>query len=409
MVIFCHDGAVHPEQNSGYGSIASARPAIANQDRTALLDPSTTSSRAAVSRRHGIWQRALAGIALLAVTTIGGALLMHASIEPVAEAAATAISKNELLANVRTWGYQLQELDPAQASRSGLDLIVVDEALNGERRLDRRAESLKSLKRKPDGSRRLVLAYLSIGEAEEYRGYWNKGWVAPGAQPAMGQTATDRAAGLASTPAHAAPSLSRRALPIRTPSPAAPVWLGDENPDWRGNFNVRFWQPSWQAMLLGSPDAALDRIIAAGFDGVYVDRADAYTLWQTERDTVREDMIQLIERLGRYARDQQPDFLVVMQNAEELLGHKRTRAALSAVAKEDLFFGITAPEQANGDDDIASSLRLLKKARNDGLPVLVVEYLATDAKIAEARQRIEREGFLPYFAPRPLHQLNTQR
>ena len=36
---------------------------------------------------------------------------------------------------------------------------------------------LAKMKRKPDGSRRYVLAYISIGEAETYRYYWNeRGW-----------------------------------------------------------------------------------------------------------------------------------------------------------------------------------------------------------------------------------------
>ena len=32
------------------------------------------------------------------------------------------------------------------------------------------------LRKKPDGKPRLVLAYLSVGEAEDYRAYWKKGW-----------------------------------------------------------------------------------------------------------------------------------------------------------------------------------------------------------------------------------------
>ena len=38
------------------------------------------------------------------------------------------------------------------------------------------AADLARLRVKPDGSRRVVLSYLSIGEAENYRYYWNKSW-----------------------------------------------------------------------------------------------------------------------------------------------------------------------------------------------------------------------------------------
>jgi hypothetical protein len=32
------------------------------------------------------------------------------------------------------------------------------------------------MKRKPDGSRRLITAYLSVGETENYRYYWKPQW-----------------------------------------------------------------------------------------------------------------------------------------------------------------------------------------------------------------------------------------
>ena len=32
------------------------------------------------------------------------------------------------------------------------------------------------MQRKPDGSRRLVFGYLSVGEAEDYRWYWPRAW-----------------------------------------------------------------------------------------------------------------------------------------------------------------------------------------------------------------------------------------
>ena len=76
------------------------------------------------------------------------------------------------------------------------------------------------MKQKPDGSRRLVIAYMSIGEAETYRPYWNKAW---------------------------------RKEP--------PEWLGKENRQWRGNFGVKFWEPGWQAIVF---DYA-ERMVAAGF------------------------------------------------------------------------------------------------------------------------------------------------
>lgn len=56
------------------------------------------------------------------------------------------------------------------------------------------------LKVKANGGTRLVLCYLSIGEAEEYRSYWDSLWTAN-----------------------------------------PPEWLLAENPDWQGNYPVQYW------------------------------------------------------------------------------------------------------------------------------------------------------------------------
>ena len=360
--------------------------------------------------RRSLVGRAVLGLVCILGMAAGGAWLLHASIEPDGErdVPLASPSRHELLAGLKSWGYQLQGLDVASAGRSPFDLLVVDETLDGAKRPERRAEVLKSLKRKPDGTRRLVLAYLSIGEAEDYRRYWNKAWVGVPPPPALASPVAE-APSLAGTSAHARPLTGAppSGKPLRQPTAAAPAWLGDENGDWRGNFRVRFWDESWQALMLGSEGAALDRLIAEGFDGVYLDRADVYQLWSKERPGAKSDMTSLVQRLSEHARARAPGFMIVMQNAEELLGSGRIRAALDAVAKEDLLFGIDGSDRANSEGDVAASLKLLKKAQQAGLPVLVVEYVKETRTVAAARAKLAGEGFVPYFAPRALDHLRA--
>lgn len=101
------------------------------------------------------------------------------------------------------------------------------------------ADDIISLKTKANGGSRLVISYMSIGEAEDYRYYWQTSW-----------------------------SLN------------APSWLKGENPDWPGNYKVEYWDADWQAIIYGSPDAYLDRIVAAGFDGVYLDIIEAFEYFE---------------------------------------------------------------------------------------------------------------------------------
>ncbi len=171
---------------------------------------------------------------------------------------------------------------------------------------------------------------------------------------------------------------------------------------------MRFWEAAWQAILFGTATARLERLIAAGFDGVYLDRADVHAHWSGERPSARADMSALIERLSEHAKRLSPGFLVVMQNAEELLTRQPLRAALDGMAKEDLLFGVEITGQPNSDAEIRSSIGLLKRAQADGLPIFVVEYLDAAPPIAKARRRLRAERFVPTFARRELDQLGEE-
>ena len=115
---------------------------------------------------------------------------------------------------------------------SNYDLLIVD-AYYGEAVLT--PAEVAKLQKKPNGARRLVAAYMSLGEAEDYRPYWQKAWE--------------------SNP---------------------PSWLWTANDDWAGSYRVKYWSKEWQQMLMGSQDSYLDKILAAGFDGAFLDVVDVF-------------------------------------------------------------------------------------------------------------------------------------
>ena len=47
-------------------------------------------------------------------------------------------------------------------------------------------------------------------------------------------------------------------------------------------MKVRYWQKEWHDILLGSSGAYLDKILAAGFDGSFLDVIDAYEYFQNK-------------------------------------------------------------------------------------------------------------------------------
>lgn len=116
------------------------------------------------------------------------------------------------------------------------DLLILDGFF--DKQLLQR-DDIESLKKKANGASRLVVAYMSIGEAEDYRYYFRPEWLVE-----------------------------------------SPGWLAAENPDWKGNYKVRYWEPEWQRVIYGDGEAYLDRLLAAGFDGVYLDIIDAFEYFE---------------------------------------------------------------------------------------------------------------------------------
>lgn len=265
-----------------------------------------------------------------------------------------------------SWGYQLQNLNLKRAEASPFDVLVIDFSKDGSDHGALTPAELERLKAKPDGSRRIVIAYVSIGEAESYRSYWQAGW-----------------------------------------KRNKPAWLLGENPEWEENYAVCFWEPEWQALFCGAPGAYIDRIIAQGFDGVYLDKCDVtedlrqhFKSVARSRPGMDSDMIAFVRHISAYAKAKRPGFQIVMQNAEPLLEQPELRQAIDGVAKEELLFGLDRPEKPNARAEVAWSRERLDLLKREGKPVFVVEYLDNEARITEAAEAARRLGYVFYAAPR---------
>lgn len=122
-------------------------------------------------------------------------------------------------------------------SGTDYDILIIDLFYEGDDALT--SNDIISLKTKANGGSRPVIAYMSIGEAEVYRYYWQPDW-----------------------------------------ETNPPSWLAEENPDWTGNYKVRYWDDGWQDIIYGNDDSYLKKIIDAGFDGVYLDIIDAFEYFE---------------------------------------------------------------------------------------------------------------------------------
>jgi len=117
------------------------------------------------------------------------------------------------------------------------DLLIMDLFFNDGTAFT--AAEIDQLKSKANGGKRLIFSYMSIGEAENYRYYWQPSW-----------------------------------------NTIKPSWLDTENPDWAGNYKVKYWNTEWQNIIYGNNDSYLKKILNANFDGVYLDIIDAFEFYE---------------------------------------------------------------------------------------------------------------------------------
>lgn len=117
------------------------------------------------------------------------------------------------------------------------DVLVIDAFFYNDIMLS--AEDVERIKTKDNGAQRIAISYLSIGEAEDYRYYW-----------------TDEFQN------------------------SLPEWILKENPNWVGNYSVEYWNDEWQEIIATGENSYLKKIIAAGFDGVYLDIVDGYQTFE---------------------------------------------------------------------------------------------------------------------------------
>lgn len=295
---------------------------------------------------------------------------------------------------VETWGYQLQGLNGAPQNVSLLisathDLLVIDSSRDGTN-AGRFSEAEVTRMKDGMGGRSVVVSYISIGEASDFRDYWDSDW-----------TTTGKATGRLTD--------------------EAPDWLGPLNPDWPESRKVRYWDQDWQDTMFNDQKTGdLDAIVKAGFDAAYLDIIDAYYFWGAEvrpadrqagdpanAKQAAQRMVDFVVAMTEHARETNPDFFVIPQNGAWILDDlgtdtARKRAYLNAIggiAVEDLYY--------RGDKDENNALRpdeetiaVLKRDFVDkGIPVFVVDYISGSNRVAAFNEMVLADGFIPFAAP----------
>ncbi len=275
----------------------------------------------------------------------------------------------------RTFAYVLQaeRLAATRAkaverlAKCGRDWIILDASYSGDEKFRWRREEIAAIRAGKPG--RKVLAYLSIGEAEDYRAYWSPRWK-------------------------------------REPPP----FLLRENPDWPGDYLVKYWSPAWRRIILKEAD----RIATQGFDGLYLDKVDAFEEFEYDpkrRDWIdgrrnpesgrsyRADMVAWVKALARHVRRRKEDMLIVPQNGEQLLREASYRNVVDAIGAEDLF---TDGRRRCKRSEVVARVAALRLLAAQGKPVLCIDYSTKRALRKHASAQARRYGYVLLITDREL-------
>lgn len=258
----------------------------------------------------------------------------------------------------KNWGYFINDTNRAKVGMSEFDMVVVD-AYNSDGNFWTQ-DDVRVMKDKD----KLLLAYLSIGEAEDYRWYWKDRW-----------------------------------------NKKKPNWLGKENSDWKGNYTINsWWDQEWRDIIT----SCLDHIIRAGFDGVYLDKVDVYDdLGGSE--SLRNKMVSYISDIVAFCKKRNPKFYIVPQNAQDLLDDPKYVAVIDGIGIEDLYF--TGDADGNKGTvtpagELNEKLALLENMKSAHKPVFVIDYVS--GKLwKNCREKIVTLNYIPTCGPRDLSDLRS--
>ena len=285
---------------------------------------------------------------------------------------------------------QPDQVTVQQLADAPVDWLILEPTVDGSLSTSFTAQEIEQI-RSGGACPKKVLAYLSVGEAESYRDYFDPNWLDANNNPIPG---------------------------------VAPAWLGPTNPDWEGNYKVRYWMLDWQHLIVGTDtgphNSPYDAIIDAGFDGVYLDIIDAYYFWSSTdgiverpRAQARSEMIAFVGEIANHARviRGDSDFMVFPQggadiilNDDDLLDAETAVYfdAISGIGQEDVWYDELSQQIPA---ETAYTLDQLRAYHNNGEVVLVTDYIinrndqsaaANNARAVDFLAHVEAEGFVGY-------------
>jgi len=317
--------------------------------------------------------------------------------------------KKIALKDVQTWAYKIQgmETNDYELMRTHFDMYVIEPMISDPFTADFDITNLigriREFNKTYYGKDPLILAYIDVGQAENWRWYWQEGW-----EPESVYQAD---------------------------------WVTDVDPnDWTGNYPVAYWYDEWYNICIygTNGNSHLLTTLNYDFDGIYMDWVEGFTHEAVVEQAADEgidatnEMFWLIEELHTLATNVNPDYLVVAQNAADLYKHNPSlyTQIIDGIALEAIWFdghneydafdnwdgqgGFNIWTTNLGPDYVGYTdyvIDHLEPLTNLNFPIFCVEYAqdhdGTNFASMVYDELAPQHGYIPYCSQRALSRLST--
>ncbi len=274
--------------------------------------------------------------------------------------------------SAKTWAYQLENINLEELEKSDFDILVIDYSLDGT---DEKAITKEEIQKLKD-SGKTIIAYLSIGEAELVRFYWQTKWEK--------EIEKNREC------IHRYYDWKKEKFTWENLCPYGKKgFIGAENPLKEGSYYIEYWQDSWWDIAI---EPYLEKIIEADFDGIYLANVDSFDFWvDINRSSIRSStnrMMNLVGKINNYLNEKNIDMILVAENGFKITRNctKKNKARyltwLDGVVLEDIFF------EENYVSNFFNMVDIIN-LQKDGKKLLSVEYISTN-KLADYLKRASK-------------------
>ncbi len=211
----------------------------------------------------------------------------------------------------------------------------------------------------------ILIGYVSLGEAEGYRSYWNAIKDEP--------------------------------------------WVLNENPNWKDNHYVDVRSTAWHTLLL---EKVIPDIIASGFDGVELDTIDTSdflaSAFPEKYAGANEAMIELVRKI----HERFPKFLLIANNGFHIMEEIGPYLSGCLVESVHQTYDFETRKFRNTPaEETTYKSRILQEIQTKfHLPIFSIEYVRSGNRKAAQKtlKRSRKLNFKTYFAQTELDQIYPQ-